>query len=1240
MGKFQEVVQKNHVNAPVIFIGCGGVGSRIIRGVANRALHDDTSNLRFVVMDTDVNDISKVDTGANIIPVQTSSTATIERYLKNDANAKENWFPVNKMLDSKSVSEGAGQVRSISRLALNATVKKGKIMTLYKAIDDLYLKDGGKFKQGIKVVIASTAAGGTGSGIAMEVGMLVRNYIHKNYPEAAVMIRGFLVMPGCLDTVIETQSERDSIRCNGYATIKEINAFMIKGSGFFDTVPELKRYKNLHISVPNATAGEEQLSNLPFDFCFLMDRADSNSGIMPSMKQYEEYAALALYEQNIGPMSTSTSSKEDNVLKLCIRPETLGRCRFGGAGASRLIYPYDKIRDYLALNWSRTAIIGTSANKDLSEEEKADLIKNSWLQYDLKFKEEKKKYDENPAGSEEPTLGEVYIRAMTSGKDRSAGNPFTASLWEKYLDSKVLDIKSGEGGKVTLNSPDRVNILSERVEANSATEKVARAYVASIIQEVIDKKLEFYDSTFPEAYESAQAQCVKDTNRTHKRKLKAIQSIADIAKEGAEKAAEDLATAIFNSTASASNDRLGEYMLEKYISAKGKAMHPNAVRFVLYELRKFIDNASGIFKTGADDYAYEALASRCEQGNDKEKNSKEFDVPGLKARGKETTLMAMCQACDDAGYFQENDAGQSCEVKLTTYARHTINYLVNKVGHHICRVAAPALDELIKAFEQFYGTFESKVPDLEKKKEDIATSLQFKNGDHTLYLFENQKLLNRLSALNATPAESGTASSELYAEIFDNVRKNAKTLARKKYSNYDYSPTLDIFNDVIVPYYTKMVEETVSDINVDNILQAAKLEYKILVNLRLSETTPALQEETRLAIDTEDGMKKHIADTIARCKNLASPGILKNIHDEDREVSAIAYSNSLRDGGGIRVSEFLHDQKPTDTVSAYELHFFRSVYNVTPLQLSKLAAPGEDDSNDQFALTSQDELQLPSTGEYFRVYQEYMNTVGPDSKISAVITPHIDQRWNSISVMPEMDMEYQRKLMSKIHKSMLYGFLFDRIRMRRYSEDDSEQKIYFYLDNDEDNKEMTVSNKTKCDELYEVLDCLYFDRMAVSIIRDFVNEVRVKQSERGCKSIADSDFFKALSMLTRKQILNLPEGVGEEIISLFEIVLMYCNSLPAKNKDVSEMKIMISSIIEMLQAEVSVFTSNPDTILSRTADILMQQYRLFVSNYKKFNDSLCIGIFSDEVVEYTKNSLIRYFKRQDMMKYVDQVKEI
>lgn len=1237
MSKLVEHVQANVVNAPVLFIGCGGIGCKIIKGVADRALSDDNSLLRFICMDTDVNDILNVDKSANIKAIQTSSTATIETYLKNDKDAKNSWFPENKMLDSKPVSEGAGQVRAISRLAMSAVIKEGRIIDLYSTIDELFLKDGGKYKQAIKVVIASTVAGGTGSGIAMEVAMLVRHYINKMYPEAAVMIRGFLVMPGVMDTVIDTQSERDSLRANGYATIKEINAFMMKGSGFFDTVPELKRYKDLCISVPSATSGIEKISCLPFDFCFLMDRTDLNSGNMISLDQYIKFSSQAIYEQNIGPMYKTSSSKEDNVLKLCIRPESLGRCRFGGIGASKLVYPYNAIRSYIARNWVRAAIIGTSSDENLSAEDKERLIKNSWLQYDIQFKEQLKEYEENPASGDEPRIEDVYVEAMYQGKEESAGNNFTSSLWNKYLNLKINETKDSGGLKSTETSPDADTILDDLFsDVDSSMQKIMKFYVASIVKEVLDNRLRSFDSSFNTNYSRADRNCdsgyqytsrYSDISKIHKLSLKDDVSIA----------ASALAKAIFYSKSSTSKPGLGSFMLEKFVSANGKVMHPNAIRFMLYELKKFLLDARERFNSGSNDTAYRKKIKDIISGA--EDNKVKYDVAKTHFK-KENTLSEMCDVLDDKEIYGSDQDAVKCNNHLGTYYKTVCDYLICKIGASICEVAIPAVDSLIDSFKKFFDSFSAKVPMIEKSQEDILTSITYKNGDYIYNLFGNKEVIDRLAKSIDRPADSGEAASALYAEIFESVRDNSYIQIRKSANSLDFEKTKDIFDDVLIPYYEKMVEENAEIINVEGILQAIKLEYQVKTSLEIAKTSPACQDAKRRELLNEENMKKYISNVITKCENLASPGIKKNTQDESRESNAIARSVALVDGGGIRVSDFLSGAIASDTVSAYELRFFRSVYNITPLQLSKFAAPSEEGIDDQFELSSEGELDLPSTGDYFRIYQKYMDTIGPDSKTSAVITPHIDQRWNAISVLPELDMDYQKKLMSKIHKSLIYGFVYDRIKMRPISDDNEDQSVYVYYDNDEIKQEMKVSNGTRCDELYEVLDCLYFDRIAVSEIRNFVNAIRVKIKERGCKSIEDSDFFKAASKLTRKKIFNSSQNIGSDVISLFEIVLLYCNSLPAQCKDENEMRVMVNCIIEIVQSEIKSFTSNIDTVVSRTADELLKQYKLFVDSYKKYNNILRNGIFSDDVVETAHSALIHYFKEQDMMKYVDKLREM
>ena len=465
MAMKKENIQCN-TTKETLFVGVGGVGSDIVRRVASKCRGNEGDNIRFVVMDTNANDLRSVkNSGANVITVQTSSTQSVLDYLKNDDEARNHWFPNNTTLYSKTVSEGAGQVRAISRLALNATIKNGNIRELYKAIDELFLKDGGDLKQALRVVIVSSAAGGTGSGISMIVGMLIREYLHKHYREKSAIIRGYLVLPGVMDTVIRTETERESQRRNGYATIKEINAFMIKASGFCGVRKELERYKDLHIDVPTTTEGVDRLEGLPFDFCFLLDQVDKNQESMKTLTQYKEFAAQSLYEQNIGAMEKDAFGVEDNIIKEFANGNNLGRNRFGGIGASVLRYPYEEILEYVA--YSR-AISCIGSGETVGE----------WLKYDKAFEKEKAEFKKRRAYTAEgaPTHSAVYIKNVNEGGARFdidiRGN--LANETDKIkaeINAKLLAYKSEFDGQIRKNFESDPKIKNLKCEVDELREE-------------------------------------------------------------------------------------------------------------------------------------------------------------------------------------------------------------------------------------------------------------------------------------------------------------------------------------------------------------------------------------------------------------------------------------------------------------------------------------------------------------------------------------------------------------------------------------------------------------------------------------------------------------------------------------------------------------------------------------------------------------------------------------------------
>ena len=423
----KEKLKPNEVLAPTLFVGVGGTGCKIVKKVADLCDPAEKENINFLCLDTNVNDLSSVvNAKSKIYWVQTSNTQTVGSYLDYDDEARKKWFPKNAVMYDKTVSEGAGQVRAISRLALNSTIKTGKIRPLYDSIDDLFRKTGKDMKQAMRVVIASTASGGTGSGILLPLSMFIRDYVKEKYPNTSLIVRALVLLPETLDSVIDSQTERDSQARNAYATIKEINAFMMKGSGFIDLDEDLKQFSNLHVDVSIAGSDrQKELSLLPMDFCFLMDGQDAEDSTMISIGQYIDQAAQALYEQNIGPMQKKAFSVEDNIIKEMTKPGNYGRNRFGGIGAGVINYPYEKIADYVAYDLAMDSIGG-----------EGDATK--WTKYDNAIKaykaEQKKK---GVPMSQWDSDGKIYTDTLRNAKD-----PFSTDLNNTYeLDSVDARIK-------------------------------------------------------------------------------------------------------------------------------------------------------------------------------------------------------------------------------------------------------------------------------------------------------------------------------------------------------------------------------------------------------------------------------------------------------------------------------------------------------------------------------------------------------------------------------------------------------------------------------------------------------------------------------------------------------------------------------------------------------------------------------------------------------------------------------
>lgn len=1222
MGK-RENLKSNKI-APTLFVGVGGIGGRIIRGVAELCKNDDKSNMSFVIFDTDKNDLDRIAGNLPINKVQTSSTRNIKAYMTFDKDANDNWFPNNRILDSKTVSEGAGQVRAISRLALNASIRQNKIKDLYNAIDKLYLKDGSDGQRAIKVAIASTATGGTGSGIALEIGMLIRDYITTKYPESSAIIRGFFIMPGVMRTKIKSEKEMDSQERNGYSTIKEINAFMMKGSGFFDSNPDLMRYKGLNLSVPTTDGSIRTLDNLPFDFCFLIEKNDANQKSMEFLSQYEKLVSRCIYEQNISILSKKASSQEDNVIKTFIDPELLGRSRFGSVGAATLKYPYEEIRDYVAYTWAEKNILGVRNIGGASNE---DLVKNTWIACDKEFRQLEKEFESGNT-NKKPDRGEEYLNSIESSvsdfameiKDRQIHKKYEKFVNEDDRDeSDDFKVKVDKITNQYLNNLTNALVINyqKNILTSSSSNEEDDAEQANSVGMIISKA----ESPAAKGGLSTRLKNIMTLNNVN-----LSNSLDDKTKNFLKMAFESNNT--FTQDVNIKTMFAGKeipFSIENFISLDEKtALHPNAIRALLYSLSAKMAKGSDQIKSSEDymnDYNEIIYGRKIKKGKNADKtNTKEYQVKGN--IGKETDLKQMCEAADES---DENKAIEVLDSGAFNRAQRKLNDLSDLVKertyeiakYRICKDGKTFVDSLIKAYETFYDSFEKKITTIDKKKKEIVSSIEYHKGDCVKNLFASKPLLDMV----VENCNSGKNSGKLYVDIYEAIKDNAIIEKKRAGNPLLMEATKDIFTDVIIENYKNDVEDNCAEeIDLD-ILQAMKYQFEMsqLVKAQ-NEKNDEAREEIIKDCNDKDKRNKYINDILKELNILATPSLAKANDKEDREVSAMAYGAGVDDeNGSIRVDDFtkyLDKENKSDAISKYELHCFRSTYGLTPEDITSLKYEKPELDGELFSNNS---------GEYFKKYQEYMKEIGPDSRINPIITTHVDRRWNSISVMPEMDLNYQKMLMGHIHEAYFYGFVYGAITLTSVSRYEEDNKVYCF-DNDGRKNRLYVSDGTKCDELYKVVDSLYFDRKLVEDLHSIAKRSREKTETRPTE-FKKTAFATRISELKRSSIITSTTDLKDDVrMSIFELPALYFASLPARKKDAAELKTMVWGIMYALLREIKVVNEENDAKVV-WKQFVAEHYNLLLENYNKIDE---LKIVPQETIESIKDYITSYLSKNEV----------
>ena len=524
-------------NVPVLLVGLGGIGGSIVDKVMGRLPEANKEFVGAVAIDTDLGDLNKLE---NVSTIWMGNDGIVKSMLNRYPEYLE-WFPANKFINTRGCSEGAGQIRSIARLVMAASVRSdhNPLEQLDNEIRRILTHDGEKSISRFNVFIAGSITGGTGAGSFLQIPYYIKDFMERNMPTKKIQIRGMFVSPDITEEVNPSVINREAVKINAYACMKELNAlYMAQASEETDreqlelefytkkdwieefelSAEKLLRYSDKQPG-KNVTGRDFRREiidligeggNIPYDSFYLVEGIDNLGAVGNNgLETVKDQVAGIIYTLLFTPVSESAASAGNNETLLDI--ECNGMNRYSAAGLCTLRYPYKQIKEYVSLRFSK------------------QLINDEWLlldaECDMEVKDAMTKQKSDPT-VKIPDIADMYTRYFekeTSGDEGTRLGALRDEAFDVIEDSieepvcKLDDYLSLIEGKVDdLLNADKVRMaekncdishpnlkeystaISEVTKKTDAVEQFAKI----MIKHVTDHQFEVANEVFPEAYDS------------------------------------------------------------------------------------------------------------------------------------------------------------------------------------------------------------------------------------------------------------------------------------------------------------------------------------------------------------------------------------------------------------------------------------------------------------------------------------------------------------------------------------------------------------------------------------------------------------------------------------------------------------------------------------------------------------------------------------------------------------------
>ncbi len=336
---------------PILYIGLGGFGCKVIRSIKTQIaemipIERVREGFAFLGLDTHPHNVKDVLTeneyvslSTGIVPHKVAEDPEYEDYLGWYKTLAGSWYSPNV--------RGANMVRAVGRLAfLYPPTISSFYSKLESSVDQIVsLREKFNIKIGPKIYIISSLAGGTGSGVLLDVIIITKKFLELKY-QGEHVLQVILATPEALLRETPNVIHQDLLG-NTYAALKEIFYLMLRAK------------ENISYKAP-VLSGEIKIGEwIRPQIIYLVTDRNTEGKVMVD-KFYTDLKDVItnfLFSEIITPLPGEGEEDVKIQVRVYDRENVVfsdighrGMPRFlSSFGAVRFGLPYEKIEDILAL---------------------------------------------------------------------------------------------------------------------------------------------------------------------------------------------------------------------------------------------------------------------------------------------------------------------------------------------------------------------------------------------------------------------------------------------------------------------------------------------------------------------------------------------------------------------------------------------------------------------------------------------------------------------------------------------------------------------------------------------------------------------------------------------------------------------------------------------------------------------------------------------------------------------------